>query len=90
MAAVALREANWHVHHLGADLPGEELIDFCATHDEVDVAVISVTDANAAVRAEEVANKIRAQGTPTLVGGPGKTLGGLIDDVQHVADSRRS
>ncbi|MEJ6722423.1 B12-binding domain-containing protein [uncultured Ilumatobacter sp.] len=90
MAAVALREAHWHVHHLGADLPGEELIDFCATHDEVDVAVISVTDANAAVRAEEVANKIRAQGTPTLVGGPGKTLGGLIDDVQHVADSRRS
>ena len=54
------------------------------------MAVISVTDANAAVRAEEVANKIRAQGTPTLVGGPGKTLGGLIDDVQHVADSRRS
>ena len=90
MAAVALREAHWYVHHLGADLPGEELIDFCATHDEVDVAVISVTDVGAAAGAEEVAEKIRASGTPTLVGGPGKTLAGLIDDVQHAADSRRS
>lgn len=90
MAAVALREAHWHVHHLGADLPGEELIDFCATHAEVDVAVISVTEPDVAAQAEEVANKIRAAGTPTLVGGPGKTLGGLIDDVQQAADSRRS
>ncbi|MFT5979124.1 MAG: methanogenic corrinoid protein MtbC1, partial [Ilumatobacter sp.] len=90
MAAVALREAHWHVHHLGADLPGEELIDFCAIHDEVDVAVISVTDPDAAALAEEVAEKIRASGTPTLVGGSGKTLGGLIDDVQQAADSRLS
>ena len=90
MAAMALREAHWHVHHLGADLPGEELIDFCAIHGEVDVAVISVTDSDAVVGAEEVADKIRAAGTPTLVGGSGKTLGELIDEVQHAADSRRS
>ncbi|MFT7393854.1 MAG: methylmalonyl-CoA mutase cobalamin-binding subunit, partial [Candidatus Azotimanducaceae bacterium] len=69
---------------------GEELIDFCAIHDEVDVAVISVTDPDAAALAEEVAEKIRASGTPTLVGGSGKTLGGLIDDVQQAADSRLS
>ena len=90
MATLALREAHWHVHHLGADLPGEELVNFCAAHEEVDVAVISVTNSNAADRAEEVADKIRAGGTPTLVGGAGKTLGGLVDDVQQAADSRRS
>jgi len=90
MATAALREANWLVHHFGADLPGEELVNFCATHEEVDVAVISVTNPDAADRAEEFADKIRAGGTPTLVGGAGKTLSGLVDDVQQAADSRRS
>ena len=90
MATVALREANWHVHHLGADIPVEELIDFCGTHQEVDVAVISVTNPETADRAHQVAIKMRAAGTPTLVGGAGKTLGGLINDVQHAADNHRS
>jgi excisionase family DNA binding protein len=90
MATVALREANWHVHHLGADMPGEELVSFCSAHEEADVAVISVTNSEAADRAALVADQIRAAGTPTLVGGAGMTLGGLIDDVQRAADSRRS
>jgi excisionase family DNA binding protein len=90
MATVALREANWHVHHFGADIPGEELVDFCVKHQEVDVAVISVTNPDAADEADEVANKIRAAGTPTLVGGAGKTLAGLVNDVQLAADSRCS
>ncbi len=86
MATVALREANWHVHHLGADMPGDELVGFCAAHDEVDVAVISVTNPDARERAEQAADQLRAAGTPTLVGGAGKTLGGLVDEVQHAAD----
>jgi excisionase family DNA binding protein len=90
MATVALREANWHVHHLGADMPGEELVSFCAAHEEVDVAVISVTNPDAADRAARAAGEIRAAGTPTLVGGAGMTLGGLVDDVRRAADSRRS
>ena len=44
MATAALREANWHVHHLGADMPGDELVGFCAAHDEIDVVVISLTN----------------------------------------------
>jgi excisionase family DNA binding protein len=86
MAAVALREANWHVHHLGADMPGDELVGFCAAHDEVDVAVISVTNPDALERAERAAAEIRTAGTPTLVGGAGKTLGGLVEDVQRAID----
>ena len=86
MATAALREANWHVHHLGADMPGDELVGFCAAHDEIDVVVISLTNPEVAEGAARAAGQIRAAGTPTLVGGAGKTLGGLIDDVQLAAD----
>lgn len=85
MATAALREANWHVHHLGADLPGEELASFCGSH-EIDVAVISVTNQDVADDAERAAEAIRSSGIPTLVGGAGKTLGGLVDDVRRAAD----
>lgn len=87
MATVALREANWHVHHLGADMPGDELVGFCAAHEEIDVAVISLTNPDARETADRVADELRAAGTPTLVGGAGKTLGGLVGDVQSAADA---
>ncbi|MFT6390807.1 MAG: excisionase family DNA binding protein [Ilumatobacter sp.] len=87
MATVALREANWHVHHLGADIPGDEIISFCAAHPDVDVAVISVTSSDSADPAEQVAQQLRSGGTPTLVGAAGKTLGDLVTDVQHAAAS---
>ena len=84
MAAAALREANWHVHHLGADMPGDELVSFCDAHEEIDAVVISLTNPEAAEEAAHAADRIRLAGTPTLVGGAGKTLGGLIDDVQLI------
>ena len=88
MATVALREANWHVHHLGADMPGDELVGFAAAHDDIDVAVISVTNPEAAERAEQAAQRLRTGGIPTLVGGAGKSLGGLVEDVQRAADGK--
>ncbi len=33
MAAVALRDDNWAVEHLGANMPPEELLRFCVEHD---------------------------------------------------------
>ena len=42
MAALALREDNWHVQHLGADLPAEELIHFCRER-PVDLVVLTTT-----------------------------------------------
>ncbi len=77
MAAVALREANWHVEHLGADMPGDELVRFCAEHD-VDLAVISVTNPDVAEIADETAELLRAAGTYTIVGGPGRSLDELV------------
>ncbi|MGI9645272.1 MAG: B12-binding domain-containing protein [Ilumatobacteraceae bacterium] len=88
MAAVALREANWRVHHLGADMPSEELIRFCDEHD-IDVAVISLANPDPARRAAETAQRIRDCGTPTIVGGPGRSLDQLIDAAHTAAADER-
>ena len=77
MAAIALREANWNVEHLGADMPEEELVRFCTAHD-VDLAVISVTNLEVAQRADALASRLQAAGTPTLVGGTGSSLEQLV------------
>ncbi len=81
MAAVALREANWHVHHLGANMPGDELVRFCAEHD-IDLAVISLTNPDVSALANDTANRIRAAGTSTIVGGPGRSLQQLVDEAR--------
>ncbi len=77
MAAAALRDANWNVHHLGADMPPDELVAFCDQH-PVDVAVISATNPVVADVAVEVAAELEASGTPAIVGGPGSTLEDLL------------
>ena len=78
MAAVALRSDNWQVHHLSADLPPEQLIDFCASY-EVALAVITVTQPDVQPTADATAVKLRTAGTPTIVGGSGQTLDDLLD-----------
>lgn len=78
MAALTLRDANWDVHHLGADMPPEELFSFCDAHD-VDVAVISSTNSEAAELAAETAAALTERGTPAILGGPGSTLESLLE-----------
>jgi methanogenic corrinoid protein MtbC1 len=77
MAAMALREANWRVHHLGANMPGDELVRFCPEHD-IDLAVISLTNPEVSALANKTAERLRAAGTQTLVGGPGRSLEDLV------------
>jgi excisionase family DNA binding protein len=77
MAAVALRGDNWHVHHLGADLPADELERYCHEH-PVDIVVITVTNPPSRPLAETTAANLRASGTATVVGGAGHTLDELI------------
>jgi MerR family transcriptional regulator, light-induced transcriptional regulator len=84
MAAVALRADNWHVHHLGADLPPDELIGFCEAHD-VNVAVITVTNPETRTAAELAATRLRGVGTPAIVGGLGNDLTELIDHTRRAA-----
>jgi excisionase family DNA binding protein len=88
MATVALREANWHVHQLGADTPPDELLRFCIEN-AVDVAVLSVTNPASAELAEETAGDLRAAGIPSVVGGPGRTLDELLAAVRTAEPSRQ-
>jgi excisionase family DNA binding protein len=81
MAAVALRADHWTVHHLGADLPPAELVGFCAEND-VDVAVLSVTNTKVAARAARTAVELRSIGVPAVVGAPGRSLSELLDRVR--------
>ena len=78
MAAVALREDRWHVHHLGADLPPEDLIRFCDHHD-VDLVVLTVTAGHADATARRTAEVLEASGARVLVGHPGARLDQLQD-----------
>jgi len=73
MAAAALREDNWRVHHLGADMPADELVRFCEQH-EVDLVVLTVTITEAGPLANETAERLERLGARALVGQPGSTL----------------
>ena len=77
MATAALREDNWQVEHLGADLPVDELVAFAETHD-LDLAVISATTPKRRRLAEQAKRVLEdGPGVPTLVGRPGATLAEL-------------
>jgi excisionase family DNA binding protein len=77
MAAVALRDDNWAVEHLGANMPPDELVRFCTEHD-IDVAVLSSTNPDTAQLAAETAARIGDAGTPVVLGRPGRTLDDLV------------
>lgn len=83
MAAVTLRENNWHVHHLGADMPPDEIVDFVDHHD-IDVAVLTVVNSDCAELAQSTATTLEQRGTPTIVGGPGRSLGDLVRQASDV------
>ena len=68
MAAVALREDNWTVHHLGSDMPAAELVSFCGT-EPIDLMVLTVTDPATTDDCRAAASSIRALGIPVIVGG---------------------
>ncbi|CAN5639292.1 hypothetical protein BH24ACT5_BH24ACT5_18820 [soil metagenome] len=78
MAAAALRDDNWHVEHLGADLPPDQLTQFCERHGP-GVVALSVTNPATTGLAAATADALRNAGTPTIVGAPGRTLTELID-----------
>ncbi|HYN35000.1 MAG TPA: B12-binding domain-containing protein [Ilumatobacteraceae bacterium] len=88
MAAVTLRDDNWHVEHLGANMPPDELVHFCAEH-PVNVAVITSTNPDTADLANEAAETLRAAGIPTIVGAPGRTLDDLIELARQLSRENR-
>ncbi len=89
MAAAALREDSWHVHHLGADMPADDLVDFCAEHD-LTIAVLTVTMPDTAELAVSTADRLQAAGTPTIIGQPDRSLEYLIEHARRAATAARS
>lgn len=80
LAAISLRDDNWLVHHLGADLPPEELMRFCQ-EEHVDLVVLTVTVSKLHRSATRTAEQLEGLGLRALVGGPGRTL----DELQRLA-----
>ena len=83
MAAAALREDNWTVHHLGADMPGDEIVQFC-TQTALDLAVLTVTTIDNSEATALTAAELDALGLRTIVGRPGGTL----EELQRLARHR--
>ena len=81
MAAVALRADRWQVHHLGTQVPAEDLVEL-AVAVGTNVVVLSVTNPEARPEAERVAEAAQAAGVAVLVGGNGLTLRDLLERVR--------
>lgn len=73
MAAAALREDNWKVEHLGANMPSGEITEFCK-RESPDLVVLTATAPEARKVADRAAAAITTSGTPVLVGGAGQSL----------------
>jgi excisionase family DNA binding protein len=73
LAAICLREDNWVVHHLGADLPADELIRFCERQ-HVDLVALTVTVSELREAATRTAEQLHERGLRALVGGPDRSL----------------
>jgi excisionase family DNA binding protein len=82
LAAVALREDNWSVQHLGADLPAAELLRFCQRQ-RVDLVVLTVTTTGGRAAATRAAQRLEDLGLRVLVGGPGRSLDELLRLADH-------
>jgi methanogenic corrinoid protein MtbC1 len=78
MAAAALRDDNWHVQHLGCDVPAKEVTGFVEAHD-VDLVVLTVTTPELRSTAQRLAATLDKRGTRAVVGGPGRTLADLVE-----------
>ena len=85
MAAVALREDHWTVHHLGSDLPAAELSSFSEA-EAANLVVLTVTEPGVAAAAQGAASSIRALGIPVVVGGPGRTLDDLLASARSAGE----
>jgi methylmalonyl-CoA mutase cobalamin-binding subunit len=70
-------------------MPPDELVHFCAEH-PVAVAVITSTNPDTADLANDTATTLRAAGTPSIVGGPGRTLDDLVDLARQASRLGRS
>ena len=80
MAASALRDDNWHVHHLGADVPEADLVRFISAQ-PIDLVVLTATSPDGRLAVDAVVAQLEAAGVRVLVG----TAGARLDELQRSA-----
>jgi MerR family transcriptional regulator, light-induced transcriptional regulator len=78
MATLVLREDRWKVHHLGADLPVEDLAKF-AVDVKADIVVLSATLSSLATATKRAAETLDGFSFQVLAGSPGMTLRNLVE-----------
>jgi MerR family transcriptional regulator, light-induced transcriptional regulator len=78
MAALALREDRWKVHHLGGNVPLDDVV--ALVHDVgADLVVLSVTNTEVVETVAMFETAIRRTGAQVLVGRSGMSLQNLVD-----------
>ena len=86
MAALVLRADHWQVHHLGGNLPGDE-VERLALDVRPDVIVISQVNTQRATAGEALRTRLCALGFRVLLGGPGAALSGLVEQARTHGDA---
>jgi methanogenic corrinoid protein MtbC1 len=78
MATVALREDRWRVHHVGVNVPLDDVWTL-ARVEQAHLVVISRTNPECEAAAEAMAREAAVRGYRALVGAPGLSLEALVD-----------
>ncbi len=78
MAAVVLRADRWQVHHLGTQVPTDDLVELARTL-KADLVVLSLTNPDVREVADRLADAVRAGSSSSVfVGSPGMQLSTLV------------
>jgi len=78
MASLALRADRWQVHHLGTQVPYDQLVEL-VERVRASLVVLSVTDSRVQGETRRYAERIEDEvGVPALVGRSGATLNELL------------
>ncbi len=90
MATVVLRADCWRVHHIGADLPADDLVEF-ALESGASLVVLSPTMPELVEDARRLRDQVLdLSGLPTLVGRPGAPLTDLVEQARMAPVPARS
>jgi MerR family transcriptional regulator, light-induced transcriptional regulator len=83
MAALALREDRWRVHHLGVNTPIDDLAKL-SVDVGADLVVVSATFGATDDLTDRVRRAIEAFGISILFGGPGTSLKSLVSQARMI------
>ncbi len=79
MAAAALREDHWRVHHVGPNVPEDDFVALVRAED----ATLAVLSSTTPGHPDPLVQRLEADGVRVLVGGPGRALSELIELARH-------